>query len=55
MDSLAWVLLGLRFEFHLLAHAFKRDLNDADRPGSLSGLLWKLILETVGVLESQLW
>lgn len=28
-----WVLLGLRFEFHLLAHAFKRDLNDADRPG----------------------
>jgi len=28
-----WVLLALRFEFHLLAHAFKRDLNDADRPG----------------------
>merc|ERR1712187_1105158 len=28
-----WVLLSLRFELHLLAHAFKRDLNDPDRPG----------------------
>jgi len=28
-----WVLLALRFELHLLAHAFKRDLDDPDRPG----------------------
>lgn len=28
-----WVLLALRFEFHLLVHAFKKDLDDPDRPG----------------------
>merc|ERR1712039_676631 len=27
-----WTLLGLRYELHLLVHAFKRDLDDADRP-----------------------
>merc|ERR1719454_936077 len=28
-----WVLLSLRFELHLLCHAFKRELDDPDRPG----------------------
>merc|ERR1719247_1485673 len=28
-----WTLLTLRFELHLLCHAFKQDLNDPDRPG----------------------
>merc|ERR1712151_88365 len=27
-----WTLLSLRFELHLLIHAFRKDLNDADRP-----------------------
>lgn len=27
-----WALLSTRFELHLLLHAFKKDLNDADRP-----------------------
>mmetsp|Transcript_49219 Transcript_49219/g.138973 ORF Transcript_49219/g.138973 Transcript_49219/m.138973 type:complete len:854 (-) Transcript_49219:210-2771(-) len=27
-----WMLLAARFELHLLLHAFKKDLNDADRP-----------------------
>jgi len=27
-----WTLLSLRFEFHLMLHAFKKDLNDSDRP-----------------------
>jgi len=27
-----WTLLGLRFELHCLVHAFKRDMNDPDRP-----------------------
>jgi len=27
-----WVLLGLRYELSLLVHAFKRDLDDPDRP-----------------------
>jgi len=27
-----WALLSIRYEFHLLLHAFKQDLNDADRP-----------------------
>merc|ERR1712100_945560 len=28
-----WALLNLRFEVHLLVHAFKHDVNDDDRPG----------------------
>mmetsp|Transcript_174019 Transcript_174019/g.552433 ORF Transcript_174019/g.552433 Transcript_174019/m.552433 type:complete len:225 (-) Transcript_174019:110-784(-) len=28
-----WAMLTLRFELHLLAHAFKRDVNDPDRMG----------------------
>mmetsp|Transcript_62072 Transcript_62072/g.98418 ORF Transcript_62072/g.98418 Transcript_62072/m.98418 type:complete len:331 (-) Transcript_62072:78-1070(-) len=28
-----WTLLELRYQFHLLIHAFKRDLDDPDRPG----------------------
>lgn len=28
-----WTMLGLRFETHLLAHAFRRDVNDPDRAG----------------------
>jgi len=28
-----WTLLSLRFELHLLAHAFRRDVNDAERIG----------------------
>jgi len=27
-----WALLSVRYEFHLLLHAFKKDLNDPDRP-----------------------
>jgi len=27
-----WALLSARYELHLLLHAFKKDLNDADRP-----------------------
>eukprot|EP00416_Gambierdiscus_australes_P023110 CAMPEP_0171071894 /NCGR_PEP_ID=MMETSP0766_2-20121228/10555_1 /TAXON_ID=439317 /ORGANISM="Gambierdiscus australes, Strain CAWD 149" /LENGTH=864 /DNA_ID=CAMNT_0011528447 /DNA_START=47 /DNA_END=2638 /DNA_ORIENTATION=- len=27
-----WVLLAARYEFHLLLHSFKQDLNDEDRP-----------------------
>mmetsp|Transcript_55488 Transcript_55488/g.162098 ORF Transcript_55488/g.162098 Transcript_55488/m.162098 type:complete len:831 (-) Transcript_55488:87-2579(-) len=27
-----WALLSLRFELHLLVHAFKHDVNDPDRP-----------------------
>jgi hypothetical protein len=34
-----WVLLSLRFELHLLIHAFKRDLDDPDRPGFAEGHL----------------
>eukprot|EP00930_Biecheleria_cincta_P011306 TRINITY_DN113_c0_g1_i1.p1 TRINITY_DN113_c0_g1~~TRINITY_DN113_c0_g1_i1.p1 ORF type:complete len:838 (-),score=246.01 TRINITY_DN113_c0_g1_i1:112-2625(-) len=28
-----WTLLTTRYELHLLAHSFKKDLNDPDRPG----------------------
>eukprot|EP00930_Biecheleria_cincta_P023397 TRINITY_DN16912_c0_g1_i1.p1 TRINITY_DN16912_c0_g1~~TRINITY_DN16912_c0_g1_i1.p1 ORF type:complete len:871 (-),score=228.44 TRINITY_DN16912_c0_g1_i1:111-2696(-) len=28
-----WTLLSVRYELSLLAHSFKKDLNDADRPG----------------------
>eukprot|EP00449_Zooxanthella_nutricula_P026642 CAMPEP_0198529256 /NCGR_PEP_ID=MMETSP1462-20131121/25646_1 /TAXON_ID=1333877 /ORGANISM="Brandtodinium nutriculum, Strain RCC3387" /LENGTH=808 /DNA_ID=CAMNT_0044259097 /DNA_START=1 /DNA_END=2423 /DNA_ORIENTATION=+ len=28
-----WTMMALRFELHLLAHAFKRDVNDPDRIG----------------------
>lgn len=28
-----WTLLSTRFELHLLAHAFRRDMDDPDRPG----------------------
>merc|ERR1712232_97851 len=27
-----WTLLATRYELHLLLHAFKKDLNDTDRP-----------------------
>lgn len=27
-----WALLSLRYEFHLLVHAFRHDVNDPDRP-----------------------
>ena len=27
-----WILLSTRYELHLLAHCFKKDLNDPDRP-----------------------
>ena len=27
-----WVLLSTRYELHMLAHSFKKDLNDPDRP-----------------------
>jgi len=27
-----WALLSIRYELHLLLHAFKQDLNDSDRP-----------------------
>lgn len=27
-----WSLLSMRYEFHLMLHAFKQDLNDPDRP-----------------------
>merc|ERR1712207_129901 len=28
-----WTMMALRFELHLLAHAFRRDVNDQERPG----------------------
>jgi len=28
-----WTLLSTRFELHLMIHAFKKDVNDEDRPG----------------------
>merc|ERR1719253_819507 len=28
-----WALLSLRVELYLLVHAFKKDVNDAERPG----------------------
>jgi len=28
-----WMLLSLRYELHLLAHAFKKDMDDPERPG----------------------
>merc|ERR1711871_511999 len=28
-----WMLLSLRYELHLLMHAFRRDIDDPDRPG----------------------
>merc|ERR1712217_357221 len=28
-----WSMMTLRFELHLLAHAFRKDVNDADRSG----------------------
>jgi len=28
-----WTLLALRYEIHLLAHAFRKDVDDEDRPG----------------------
>jgi len=28
-----WTMLSLRYEFHLLLHSFKKDLDDPDRPG----------------------
>ncbi|CAE8594858.1 unnamed protein product [Polarella glacialis] len=28
-----WTMMSLRFELHLLAHAFRRDVNDPDRVG----------------------
>eukprot|EP00930_Biecheleria_cincta_P011308 TRINITY_DN113_c0_g2_i2.p1 TRINITY_DN113_c0_g2~~TRINITY_DN113_c0_g2_i2.p1 ORF type:complete len:876 (-),score=241.20 TRINITY_DN113_c0_g2_i2:533-3061(-) len=28
-----WTLLTTRYELHLLAHSFRKDLNDPDRPG----------------------
>eukprot|EP00746_Dinoflagellata_sp_MGD_P165898 gnl/MRDRNA2_/MRDRNA2_95445_c0_seq1.p1 gnl/MRDRNA2_/MRDRNA2_95445_c0~~gnl/MRDRNA2_/MRDRNA2_95445_c0_seq1.p1 ORF type:complete len:893 (+),score=243.52 gnl/MRDRNA2_/MRDRNA2_95445_c0_seq1:103-2679(+) len=31
-----WELMNLRFELHLLVHAFKHDVNDLDRPGVTS-------------------
>jgi len=34
-----WSLLSIRYEFHLLLHAFKMDLNDADRPSFGEGHL----------------
>merc|ERR1719473_824753 len=27
-----WALLNARYQFHLLLHAFRKDLNDPDRP-----------------------
>lgn len=30
-----WTIMSLRFELHLLAHAFKKDVKDADRPGMI--------------------
>merc|ERR1719399_35604 len=32
-ESEDWALLNLRYELWLLAHAFKKDVDDADRPG----------------------
>jgi len=34
-ESEDWILLNLRFEVHLLVHAFKRDCNDPERTGML--------------------
>merc|ERR1719162_463996 len=34
-----WALLSLRFEMYLLAHAFKKDVDDPDRPGMHESLL----------------
>jgi len=34
-DQVDWAMLSLRFELHLLAHAFRRDVNDEERPGML--------------------
>merc|ERR1711920_60049 len=28
-----WVLMGLRYELHLLSHAFRKDVNDDERAG----------------------
>ena len=28
-----WALLTLRYELHLLSHAFKKDVDDPERPG----------------------
>lgn len=28
-----WTLLSIRYELHLLAHAFKKDMDDPERPG----------------------
>jgi len=28
-----WTLLSLRYELHLLVHSFKKDIDDAERPG----------------------
>jgi len=30
-----WTMMSLRFEMHLLTHAFRKDVNDADRPGMI--------------------
>merc|ERR1711865_944445 len=30
-----WTLLSIRYELHLLAHAFKKDMDDPERPGFL--------------------
>jgi len=32
-----WTLLAARYELHLLLHAFKKDLNDPDRPSFAEG------------------
>jgi len=34
-----WMLLSLRFECHLLCHAFRHDLNDSDRPSFIASHL----------------
>ena len=31
-----WTMMSLRFELHLLTHAFRRDVNDTARPTGLS-------------------
>merc|ERR1712137_1012895 len=30
-----WTLMSLRYELHLLGHAFKKDVKEADRPGMI--------------------
>jgi len=30
-----WTMMSLRVEFHLLAHSFRKDVNDPDRPGMI--------------------